>query len=117
MMSFSGAPSQTTCSKILPEHDLFRNTGFHLSGSCPGALLQRRLAAVRLVDTLLENSRWLEYHDAPRRDWHFFAGLWVSTDALAFLAHHEGPKGRQLHCFAALKTIGDFLEKQFDQPR
>src|SRR5215510_15382409 len=67
------------------------------------------------VDALLENRRRLEHHHAARRDRHFFAGLGIAPDPLALLAHHERAERRELHRLAALKTIGDFLQDEFDE--
>src|SRR6478672_820545 len=68
-----------------------------------------------VVDTLLENRRRLEHHNAPRRNWHFLAGLGITADALAFLAHDERTERGKLHGFAALKTVGDLFEHQLHQ--
>src|SRR5215471_4830929 len=90
----------------------FRKTGIRFPDHAL-RLLEFGVATVRPgIDALLENSRRLEHHHAPRRDRHLLAGLRISADALTFLAHHERTEGRQLHRFAALETIGDFLENQ-----
>src|SRR5215467_12001583 len=86
----------------------------------PPPLLQKsnelfEFAAVGIVDALLEDRGWLEHHDAPRRDRHFLAGLGIAPDALAFLAHHEGTKGRQFHRLASFKAIGDFLQYHLNE--
>src|SRR5437763_2740284 len=69
------------------------------------------------VDALLEYRRRLEHHYAARRDRHFFAGFRIAPDALALLAYHERAERRELHRFAALEAIGDFLEHQFNERR
>src|SRR6202051_3111001 len=86
---------------------------------CPRSILhERRSLAVRLrIDSLLEDSRRLEHHDATRRDRHFLAGLGIAADALAFLAHHERAERRQLHRFATFKAVGDFLQYKFYECR
>src|SRR2546430_568794 len=67
------------------------------------------------IDALLEDRGWFEYHDAPGRDRHFFAGLGISPNPLSLLAHHKGPEGRQLHGLTPLEAIGNFLEDQFNE--
>src|SRR6185312_10521207 len=68
-----------------------------------------------VVDALLENRRRLEHHNAPWRNWHFLAGLGISPDALAFLAHDERTERGKLHRFPTLETVGDLLEHQLHQ--
>src|SRR6185312_7730567 len=75
--------------------------------------LRLRLAAGIGIDALLENRRRLEHHDTTRRDWHFLAGLRVTSDALPLLAHHERAERRQLHGLATLQTVGNFLQYKF----
>src|SRR5215510_12370443 len=82
------------------------------SASCATGGLGAR-TAVGIIDTLLQDRGWLEDHHAARRDRHFLAGLGISPDALAFLAHHEGTEGRQLHRIASFKAIGDLLQHHF----
>src|SRR3979411_414161 len=69
------------------------------------------------VDPLLQNGRRLEHHHATRRNRHLGAGLWVTSDTLTFLAHHEGTERRQLHRLALLEAIGDLFQDQFDEGR
>src|SRR5215472_6575866 len=69
------------------------------------------------VDALLEDRGRLEHHHAPRRDRHFLAGLRITPNSLAFLAHHERAERRQLHRLATLETVGDFLQIEFDERR
>ena len=73
-------------------------------------------AAIRSgIDPLLEDSGGLEHHDPARRDRYFLAGLGIPADALTLLAHDERAERRQLHRFAALQTVGDLFENQFDE--
>src|SRR3954468_22983762 len=89
----------------------------------PPSLNQLRASGNRLrrpgielcIDALLENGRWLEHHDPPRRDRHFLTGLRIAADPFALLAHHEGTEGRELHRLAALKAVGDLLQHHFDE--
>src|SRR5262249_20729155 len=69
------------------------------------------------VDARLEDRGRFEHHDTARRDRHFLTSLRVASDPLPFLAYHERSERGKLHGFAALETIGDFLEDQFDQAR
>src|SRR5262249_40158399 len=78
----------------------------------------RRLDAIAPgIDTLLEDSRRLEYHDAARGNRHFLAGLRIAADALAFFAHDERAERRQLYGLAALQAVGNFLEHELDERR
>src|SRR5258708_855372 len=84
------------------------------------ALLRLRVALFLLVvgirvDALLEDGGRLEHHDPARRDRDLLAGLGIASDPLAFLAHHEGAEGRQLHVLAALDAVGNFLEHEVDK--
>src|ERR1700722_3701246 len=69
------------------------------------------------VDPLLQNRRRLEHHHAPRRNRYLGAGLRVTADTLALLAHHERSERRQLHRLALLEAIGDLFQDQFDKGR
>src|SRR6516225_1902456 len=69
------------------------------------------------IDTLLEDGRRLEHHDTARRNRHFLAGLWIAADPLAFFAHDERAERRQFHGLAALETVGNFFEHEFDERR
>src|SRR5579863_2792281 len=88
---------------------------------CPIACSPQRLgvalvAAFRSgIDSLFEDSGRLEHHHPAWRDRYFLAGLGIAPDALAFLADNEGTKRRQLHRFAALEAVGDFLEHLFNE--
>src|SRR5262245_37597559 len=80
--------------------------------SAHGASYARQARLLRLfdgIDALLEDGGRLEHHHPARRDRHFLAGLRVAADALALLAHHVRAERGELHRFAALKTVGDFL--------
>src|ERR1700704_2036384 len=67
------------------------------------------------VDPLLQNSRRLEHHHATRRNRHFGAGLRITADTLAFLAHHERSERGQLHRLTLLEAVGDLFQDQFDK--
>src|SRR3979411_2339506 len=54
------------------------------------------------VDPLLQYRRWFEHHDTTGRNRHLGAGLRVTADTLAFLAHHERSERRQFHRLALL---------------
>ena len=64
---------------------------------------------------LLQYCGRLEDHHSPRRDRNFFARLRVAADALTFFANDKRAKRRQLHRFATLETVSNFLEYQFDK--
>src|SRR3954462_7714624 len=67
------------------------------------------------VDALLENRRRLEHHHPARRNRYFLAGLGVTPDPLALLAHHERTERRQFPRLATLEAVGDFLQNQLDE--
>src|SRR6202140_976514 len=75
------------------------------------------VTGVLAVDPLLQDGRRLEHHHATRRNRHLGAGLRVTADTLAFLAHHERAERRQFHRLALLQTVGDLFQHQLDEGR
>jgi hypothetical protein len=65
----------------------------------------------------LQNSRRLEHHHAARRYRHLSAGLRITADALAFLAHHKRAERRQFHRLTFFQAIGDLFQNQFHWPQ
>src|ERR1700754_2848219 len=69
------------------------------------------------VDPLLQDRRRLEHHHTPRRDRYFSSGLWITTDTLTLLAHHERAERGKLHRLALLQAVGNFLQNQLYEGR
>src|SRR6202022_2368714 len=65
------------------------------------------VAGTVAVDPLLQNRRRLEHHYTARGNRHLGAGLRVSADTLALLAHHEGTERRKLYGLALLQAVGN----------